>query len=245
MLAAFFGAYGLSVRAQIRETRELEAGLTRFLKDLMELKRQEYDLTRGVVSIASANRYNPSFDKLLAEVSARLKAGVPLDEVEVRSRSRLARLVFFLIGQMSRSGGGTVDTVYQLSSYSSKLVEMKKSARAEIRPYQVLSYASPLLLAFGVTFVRSVLGTFSKAVKPSFGAISISAFQIGAVPPALSQVSNLLIVVSAASLGLIGAKMTDFSVRNTFPGSVNVGVAVGALLAMSALNLGSFAALGF
>ena len=238
-LSLFFTAYGLSVRAQIRESREVEAGLTRFTKDLLELKRQEYDLARGVAALAASNRYNPSFDRLLGKVAAGVRAGVPLDEAEVPTRSRLARVAFFIVGQMSRSGGGTVDTVFQLSSYCTKIVETKRSARAEMKPYLALSYASPLLLAFGVTFVKGVLETFSRAVQPSFGALSISVFHIGSVPPALMQVSDLLIVVSAAALGLVGAKINDFTVRNTLPSSLNVAIAVGAMAAMAALGSGA------
>jgi flagellar protein FlaJ len=237
VLLIFFVSYGLSVKEQLRETRETEEGLLRFTKDMMEFKRQEYDLTKAILYIASNHKYNRYFDRLLARVAVSLKAGFPLDEVKVHCRSRLAKLVLFLMGQMASSGGGTVDTVYQVSSYTEKLVEMKRNARAEMRPYLVLSYVSPLLLAFGVTFVGGILDSFSSSVRPSLSNPRFASLQVGALPSALAEVSSLLIVVSSAALGLIGAKITDLTIRSTLRASVNVGIAVGAMATLSALHL--------
>lgn len=235
-LLAFFVVYGLSIRDQLAETRAVDEGMARFLKDLLEYKRQDYDLTRAVVAIEASGKYNRRFSGVLSRVAVQLRAGVPLDEVKVECRSRLGKLVFLLLGQMSRSGGGSVDTVYQVSSFADRLSEMRRNAAAELKPYLALSYFSPLLLAFGVTFVGGVLSSFSSKVAPGLSTLHLSGMQVGAVPPGLSQVSDLLIVVSAASLGLIGAKITDFTVKNTLRASVNVVLAVAAVAAMGALG---------
>jgi hypothetical protein len=113
------------------------------------------------------------------------------------------------------------------------MIQMRRSATAEMRPYLVLSYASPLLLAFGVTFVSAILTTFSARVGPGLASVRLGAFQVGSVPPGLTQVSDLLIVVSAAALGLIGAKVTDLTVRNTWRASLNVALAVAAVLVLA------------
>ena len=235
-LLIFFVGYGLSVKRQLEETRELEEGLSRFLKDLLEYKRQDYDLTRAVVAIQAAGKFTPEFDRLLAKVAAQLRAGVPLDVVKVRCRSRMTRLSFLLLGQMSRSGGGTVDTVYQVSSFTDRMNEMRKNSAAEMKPYLILSYVSPLLLAFGVSFVGGLLSSFSRSVGPGLSSLHLGSAQIGAVPPSLSQVADLLIVVSAASLGLIGAKITDLTVKNTLKASTNVALATGAVALMALLG---------
>ena len=227
-LLVFFVAYGASVREQLSEARATDEGLSRFLKDLLEFRRQEYDLTRAVLSIEKGTRYNGRFDRTLSRVAAQLKAGVPLDEAKVGCRSRLGRLAFFLLGEMSRSGWGTVDTVYQVSSFADRLTGMRRNAAAEMKPSLVLSYLSPLLLAFGVTFVDGVLSSFSRGSAYHFGGVAL-----GSVPPGLSQVSDLLIVVSAASLGLVGAKITDLTVRNTLRAFANVALAVSAIAAMA------------
>ncbi|MDG7027560.1 MAG: type II secretion system F family protein [Nitrososphaerota archaeon] len=235
-LFVFFATYGASVRGQIAEARAMEEGLSKFLRDLLEYKKQEYDLSRAVIAIESQGGHNRAFGTVLSKVAAMLRSGVPLDEVKVECRSALGRLAFLLLGEMSRSGGGTVDTVFQVSSFSDRMIQMRKNAADEVKPYLVLSYVSPLLLAFGVTFVGGVLSSFGSRLRDGVQGVHIGGFHFGAVPPGLSQVSDLLIVVSAASLGLIGAKIMDLTVKNTLRASVNVALAVGAVALMAALG---------
>jgi len=232
----FFVAYGLSVREQIAETRAIEAGLARFLKDLLEYKRQEYDLARAVLATQASTRYNIRFDRLLSRVASQLKAGIPLDEVRVECRSKLGALAFLLLGQMSRSGGGTVDTVYQVSSFTDRMTEMKKSAAIEIRPYVILSYISPLLLAFGITFVGGVLSSINRTESPVIAGLGASAVQGGVSKVPLGQIPDLLIIVSAAVLGLVSAKIADFTVKNTLRASVNVALAIAVVAGVSTMG---------
>ena len=233
-LFAFFALYGISVKNRLSATRGVDEGVARFLQDLLEYKRQEYDLTRAVLAIQSSSQYNQHFGRLLAKVASRLRAGVPLDEIRVDWESRLGRMTFLLLGEMSRSGGGTVDTVYQMSSFAGRLTEMRKNARAEMKPYVALSYVSPLLLAFGVTFVEGVLSSYGSRTAPGLSPLRMGGIQLASVPPGLSQMSDLLIVVSAASLGLIGGKIADLTVKNTLRASLNVALAVAAIALMAA-----------
>ncbi len=240
-LLFFLSGYGLSVRGQLSENLAVERGLSQFLKDLLEYKRQDYDLARAVVSIEAGNRYNPHFDGVLAKVASKLKAGIPLDEVRVECRNRLGRLTFMLLGEMSRSGGGTVETVYQVSSFTEKMTEMRREASSEMKPYLVLSYASPLLLAFGITFVGGVLSSFGARAEAGLAILRPGGVSAGSLPPDMVQLSDLLIVVSAAALGLIGAKLTDFTARNTLKAAMNVALAVGAIILMALVSTHSSA----
>jgi hypothetical protein len=139
---------------------------------------------------------------------------------------------------MGHSGGGTVDTVYQLCAYTSKAVEMKRNTMAEMKPYIILSYVSPILLAFGVAFVSGVLRSYASQATPGESALRLTGFS-GAMTPLVSEASSILIVVSAAALGIIAAKMTDFTVRNTLRPCLNVLVAVAAILVLSSVGLQS------
>ena len=239
-LFSFLVLYGLSVRDQMREMKEVDEALPEFLKDLLEYKRQEYDLTKSLLSIGANNRYNPSFDKITARIDVQLKAGTPVNELKMEAKTRLARMVFLVIGEMGQSGGGTVDTVFQLSAYTSKVVDMKKNTPAEMRPYLVLSYASPVLLAFGVTFVGGILRSFGSSASAGISALRLSGFQFGETTPLMTEASSILIVVTAAALGVIGAKMVDFTVRNTLRASLNVVVAVAATVAFSSIGVTGF-----
>jgi flagellar protein FlaJ len=236
-LVVFSLTYGLSVRRQLSERRDIDEALPRFIKDVLEFRRQDYDLTRSLVSIATNNRYNSSFDRIMTVMAVQLKSGVPVDELELDPKTRLARIVFMVLGQMGRSGGGTVDTVFQLSAYTTKVVETKRNTLAEMRPYIILSYLSPVLLAFGVTFVGGMLKSFGKAAAPGITSLSLGGLQFGGVSPAMMETATLLIVVSAAALGVIASKMVDFTVKNTLRSSTNVIVAVTATYLFSTLGL--------
>jgi archaeal flagellar protein FlaJ len=237
-LLVFFGVYGFSVRGQRREMKEVDDALPSFLKDMMEYKRQEYDMNRSIISLAAHRRYTPTFDRLLSQTAAQLQAGVPLGEVSADGKTRLGKIVFFVLGQMAYSGGGTVDTMFQLTQYTSKVIEMKKSAQAEMRPYVILSYVTPVLLVFGVSFVGGVLTAFGSSFNANASTARIS-LPVSAFHPELFQVADLLVVVSASALGVVGAKITDFTVRNTYRASTNLLVAVVAAATVPLLNLPS------
>jgi flagellar protein FlaJ len=237
-LFIFCTVYGYSVVEQRREMREIDDALPGFMKDLMEFKRQEYDLTRAILNIGAHNRYTPSFDRVISRVAVQLRSGTPLNEVTVDPRSRLARVVFFVLGQMAVSGGGTVETYYQLSTYTTKVIEMKRATMAEMRPYVYLSFVSPVMLAFGVTFVSGVVGSFGGLVGQGLASVHAGP-SVGAVAPQLKEVSSFLIVASSAALGLISAKMIDFTVRNTLRVSANVVVATLAAFVLNQVNVAS------
>ena len=243
VIGMVFVSYGITIRNQLAETNDIERGLSKFLKDLLEYKRQEYDMTKAILAIAARTRYNQSFHKLLSRISAQLRAGVPLDDVKLGCRSRLAKLVFLVIGEMSRSGGGTVDSTYQIAQYCGRIVETKKDASAEMKPYLMLSYVSPLLLAFGVTFVGGVLFSNGNLLRPEGLSSQVAGLRTAPITPDLAQVSNLLIVLSAAALGLVGAKISDLTVRNTLRAATNVCLAVAAILCMTLFGSHSLALL--
>lgn len=238
-LFTFSLLYGLSVRAQRREAGDEETSLRRLLEDLMEFKRMDYDLDRSLVALSARSKYGKVLDALLNRTAAQLQSGVPLNEVEVQARTKIGRVVFFVLGEMAYSGGGTVDTVFQLSHYAGKMIEMKRASRSEVKPYLLLSYITPLLLVFGVAFVGGVLSSLRGGLVET-GATGWTGLQFATPHPALFQMANLLIVMSAAGLGMVGAKISDLTVRNTLRASTNLAIAVVATLSVPLLNLSAF-----
>ena len=229
----FFVAYGYSVRSALKEAQEIDEAVPRFLKDLMEYKRQDYDLNRAIVLVSSQVSYSPAFDRVLASISTRLAAGVPLNEANVDFKTKLARMAFFVLGQMTYSGGGDVDTLFQLARYSSKVVEMKRNTQAEMKPYLVLSYVTPVLLVLGVAFVGGILGSYHLSAIPGQSP-SVS----GSATTALKEASSMLVISTAAALGIVGSKMMDLTVRNTLRAATNLLVAVAAVEVVPLVNVG-------
>ena len=233
---SFCLVYGLSVRTRRREMREEESALPKFLKDMMEFKRLEYDLGRSLVTISAQSHYGRVFDSMLERLSGRLRSGVPLEDAEPEAKTVLGKIVFFVLGQMAYSGGGSVDTMFQLTHYTTRVTQMKEDSRSEVRPYLLLSYITPLLLVIGVAFVGAVLSNLGTNLGGN-GPVVGFAFASLALRPELFQAANLLIVVSAAALGIVGAKMADLTARNTLRASTNLAIAVAATIAVPLLNL--------
>ncbi|MBI3841058.1 MAG: type II secretion system F family protein [Thaumarchaeota archaeon] len=234
-LCVFFGCYGLSVRRQRLQMKQTDEALAPFLKDLMEYKRQEYDLSRSVLAIATHGGHGTALDALVGKLAGQLRMGIPLSEAVVDPKTRLSKVTFFVLAQMGYSGGGTVDTIFQLAQYSTKVTEMKKNAQAEMKPYILLSNLTPLLLVFGVTFVGGVLSSFA----PIRGGAAGSGLFVGSGGDlkGLLEVANLLIVTSAAALGIVGAKIADLTVRNTHRALANVLIATTAAALAPSINL--------
>jgi len=236
-LFVFSTFYGLSVLAQRTEAREVDEAVPRFLGDLMEYKRQEYDIPKAIIAIARENKYNAGFNAILERVGAHMQRGDPLEDVRIETGSRLAKMAFMVLGEMALYGGGSVDTLNQLSIYVSKVSEARSKASMEMKTYIALAYVAPLFLAFGIDFTRSIVFSFSSHISGSLVALPVSAnlLKVGYVPPALTELSNVLIVVTSAALGLISAKIVDFTVKNTLRVTVNVAIAI-----LSTFVLGQF-----
>ena len=127
-------------------------------------------------------------------------------------------------------------TFYRLTAYTTKVDEMRRRTRNEMRPYLHLSYVTPVLFAFGVTFVSRVLTSFGSSFNENPVAVHLT-LPTGIFHPELFQISSALIVVAAAAMGLVGAKMTDSTVRNTLRASANVLIAVAATALLSGLYI--------
>ena len=123
-LCASFGLYGWSVKKQRVRMRQIDDSLPMLLKDLMEFKRQEYDLGRSVLAIGASARYGPALDQVVGGLTGQLKMGVPLAEAKSEPGTKMSRVVFFVLAQMGHSGGGSVDTLFQLAQYTTKVTEM-------------------------------------------------------------------------------------------------------------------------
>lgn len=238
MIFLFSTLYGYTILQQRREIKEDEEALVPFLSDLTDYKKQEYDINKALVLAAKENRYSPHFDGMLREVAAQVNLNRTLGEVEVRSRSWLTRMVFYILSQTASTGGGTPETLDALTSHIAKVMEAKVRARLAMRPFMMIAYMAPVFLSLGTAFATSVLQSFASSMHPVVSEIPKSLnFNFGTVPPELTQLASIFIVLASASLGLVAAKSVDFTVKNTLRISVNVLVAIGATLVLSTFNL--------
>ncbi|MEM2187983.1 MAG: type II secretion system F family protein [Thermoproteota archaeon] len=219
-LASSSALYGAMIILQMREIGLAEGALSQFLRDVTEYRKMGYDITKAVIRIAEENTYNPVLDTLLDSVAKQLTLGVRFPEVEVRTRSWLVKMCFFLLGQVVESGGGTAKCLETLTDFIGHVVRVKKEVRATMRLYQVLSLSTPIVLSFVVALMFSLLTAFAAVLAPAAEAGLIS--EIAQVPEALIEQCYMLVVASSTCIAMLSTKAVDLTMKNTLWVTVNI-----------------------
>jgi flagellar protein FlaJ len=219
-LGAATALYGATALLYMREVEAIEKALPQFLRDVTEYRKMGYDILRAVIRIAEENTYNPVFDSLLDGVARQLVLGLRLSEVKIPPRSWLAKMSFFLLGQVVESGGGTVKSLELLTNFINLVVRVKRETKASMRLYQFLSLITPITLSFITALMASLLTAFSVTLIPGVEAGMLG--EIGQVPQALIDQCYLLVIVSSICVALLSAKAVDLTAKNTLWIAVNL-----------------------
>ncbi len=213
--------YGLPVRAQLREVHMIESALPGFLRDVAEYRKIGYDIRKAVLKIAEESRFNQVFDSLIARVTAQLRLGVKLGEVQVPMRSWLSRMTFFILDQIMESGGGTPLNVEDLYGFISSYNQQRKEATASVSLYRVLGYAVPVAIPVVVKALTGIIGSFGSSVS------GLGFFGGGIASIAIVNSAVALITVSAAgAIAFTMTRATDFTAKNTLNIAVLLSLAV-------------------
>jgi flagellar protein FlaJ len=215
--------YGAWVVTQRREITLVEKALPQFLRDVTEYKKMGYDINRSVFRIAEENSYNTTFDALLKNTAKQMRMGLRLSDTEIKVRSWLGRLTFFLLGEIVNSGGGTASALETLTNFVSNVNQIKKEAKSTMQLYEVLTYLTPIGLAFTVALMASLMTAFSSTVA-SASEVGILK-QISSVPDELIQTTNMMIVAASASMAFVAGKAIDLTSKNTLRIAVTVAIA--------------------
>lgn len=223
-------AYGASVYIQMREIAAVEGALPRFMRDITELRKMGHDLVRAITKASEDNEYNPTFDRLLAYVARQLAIGRRLSELDVPTRSWLARVSFFHLGMVAETGGGTPRTLELLTTYSGEWVRVKRETKQMMRLYRWLSVACPVILGVTLGLIVAIVSGFSAAFLA--GAEPAILGELVMVSPVMVGFLSVTILAAAITLALLTAAATDFTVKNTLWITVNLAAAgVGIALA--------------
>ncbi|MDG7012293.1 MAG: type II secretion system F family protein [Nitrososphaerota archaeon] len=221
--AAGAALYGLPVRAQMREVRMTEAALPDFLRSIAEYRKIGYNMRKAVLETAAKTKFNPVFDSILERMAAQMSLGVRLGEVKVAMRSWLGRTTFFILDQITESGGGTPANIEDLYNFISGYNRLKKEATSSVGLYKMLGYAVPVAIPLVVKVISGVIG--------SFGSSAAGFFRGGTA--SLAIVNSTVAVVTVVAAGAIAFTMTratDFTSKNTLNMTVLFALAVLAIV---------------
>jgi len=227
-LGAATAIYGAVVLLQMREINMVEKALPQFLRDITEYRKMGYDITRALLKIAEENVYNPAFNSILSAVYRQMRLGLRVSEVKVPTRSWLAKICFFLLGQVVESGGGTVRCLELLTNFVNRVVRTRAEARSMMRLYQILSAFTPIGLSFVTSLMFTLLTAFAASLAPGMGG-AVSQLgplaQIAEIPQGLVESCYLLTIAASISVAMLTAKTVDLTAKNTMWITINLALA--------------------
>ena len=224
-LAAGTLGYSTKVFFQKRTVEEEENSLEPFMRDVTELRKAGHSIPKAIEKLAHEGKYARSFTELLKSVSARLQLGFRLSDLSIGS-SWIGRQVFFLLGQIDDTGGGSARELENVHAFIERYAFAKRAVKSRMKIYQFLMIFTPAGLALLIFVMSSMISMmrFSPFMIPSglsLGAVSSSPQGI-AIPSQLFQASYVMVVIASAFMSLSSTVASDFTLKNMWRVSLTV-----------------------
>lgn len=228
----FSVVFGYSSLPQLRSIRKVEDALPAFVRDVTEYRKIGYDVTKAIQKLALERRYNRQFDVLLKDVSLQLDMGTPLKDVYVKTKAWLARMVFFMLGQIVETGGGTPQLLDSVNDFTQRMVTVKKETKSNMRLYEMLAYITPVGLALITALLYSIMQQFGGLSLVGQGSPLSNP---SALPASFLDLTKFLVVEVAIVLAFLSARTVEFTNRGTIRIAVSVVIAVAAIMVSQSL----------
>ncbi len=223
--------YGMIVRGQRKEIGAIENALPFFLRDMTEYKKIGYAIQQAIIRLSEETTYNKVFDAKLRVIARQLSLNMRLSEADARMRSWIGKVCFFLLGEIVESGGGTVQGLENVTNFITEMTRAKREARSVMKLYEILSYITPAGLAFSVSLMSSLIRAFGGIF--SLGNTGSTIGTLTQVPALSTEFTGIMIIMVALAMGLTTSKSVDFTTKSTLRITVNVVIALVALVVSS------------
>ena len=234
-IIAFSLVYGWSTFWQLREIRKCEDALPQFMRDITEYKKIGYDITKAIRRLAEERSYNSVFDGVLEDVSTQLKLGSTMRDTIVKTRSWLTRMVFYLLGEVVETGGGSPALLETVTDFTQRIVGVRRETKSNMRVYGILAYATPVGLALVIFTMYYMVKQFGGFLGSSGGqSIGILSGTIS-LPPSFLDLTTVLVVEAAVVVGFLAGRAIDFTDKSTFRIATGVTLAVVSIFAVQVL----------
>ncbi len=243
---SFLVAVGIDYLSQSTEIKGVENALPEFLRDITEYRKIGFPMIRAFFMIKESGRtYNKHFDKLLNVILAQLRAGLRLNKVHVPTRSWLGRFVFWLLGEIEDTGGGTPAILEEFTGLITDILDSRNTARRMLRVYDVLAYITPFFLIVFVGIgiaINNMIKEIYFAQQAALQEMSTAQLSFNIpimLQPADAAIYHAKISVFIASflLAVAMSKAIDLTVRNTI--RVAIIAAIALILIYSADAIGT------
>ncbi len=184
----------------------IQYGLTRFLRDLVEVRKTGMAPERCIVNLK--DRDYGRFTPYLRDIATQVGWGVSLSKIFDRfsrgMKNWFALISMFLLVESIEVGGGTPQTLEALASYAETLEQIEKEKKAMLRPLMLMPYVGALIITIVVLILISFMGSMLR-----FAGQSISTEQLISMflPP---------VIINSYMMGLAAGKISSERVSAGF-----------------------------
>ncbi len=202
-------------------------GITRFLRDLVEIRKTGISPERGIIELS--NRNYGVFTKYLKKMALQLSLGYPLrkivDEILRKIKVWRAKVLLFVMTDTIEVGGGTIETMENLAWFAESIESIDEEKKKNLRtllivPYMgaILSSITVILLAVYIGSLPIAVGSYQLAAMYTLPSIIINTYIMGLVAGKVSAGSvaagfkHAIILTMISMLILIGSTMISISI---------------------------------
>ncbi|MHC1601353.1 MAG: type II secretion system F family protein [Candidatus Nezhaarchaeales archaeon] len=218
LISLLFLASPLTLSYEIERTKShnIEKELTRFLRYLGENKKLGIPILTALER-ASKEQYNKTFSLFIKGVLGKMKLGLSLYQsvLTMKIKSRICKIVFFILDNLIASGGGSPATFEVMASFVDEYHKHRARVRRSLYLYSILGYATPLILAICLSLTTSFMITGSVEITGVSAIEGLASSNLILPQFHLDYVmlySKLMIIASSIAMGVILGKAVDGSI---------------------------------
>ncbi|MFQ5782945.1 MAG: type II secretion system F family protein [Nitrosopumilus sp.] len=202
--------YTLKHKIQINKIEKI---LPNFLREITEYRKIGISEVSAIMKISEEKNYNPTFNRLVKTLSSSFKQGYSFSEILsiITLRSWFARMTFFILSEISESGGGHPAVLESVTGFVQNVQAMLKEAKSSISVYDILAYLSPILLVFTISMINEMVGTIEIPQNTAMKGFD----QLLQVSPVFLETIKTFAVSSSIGIGILMGKASDGTFKST------------------------------
>lgn len=204
-------------RTQVRRASAIDRMLPEFMRDVTEMSKTGSNINHIITEQARRRAYRGYFQDIIEKLASDLRMGLSFREAaaHIRTPSMNFRFVMFLLERTHVTGGGTTGIFSMITEFVGGVYQAKEQVRRSLTSLSVIVYISPfLIIGIAHAMIGMMSGGLSGVDAP--GVMFAGGADIGRDD---AFISGLEVMAAAVSIpmGLVAAKISSFTVRNTIP----------------------------
>ena len=207
-------------RKKFAESASIESSLPEFMRQITRFKNIGIDIMHAIKNMryeiiqrrqaSKSPKFTPYFDGIVDSLYRQMSTGSSLEQAVSKTaiNSWNARLVFFILGKVHESGGGTSKVLDDITRWVTEYADAKKEMIQNLRASLMTAFIGPVLMVMMTVVSDQLASEFEKnQISSRLGNIAIT-------PPA-DGLSEILTVTAVVCMGVVLSKINYFTIKHT------------------------------